>query len=584
MSKLMTIVDRLRRSPLAAEILAVAGLVGFWLWSIQPMFAEFYYAIYRGAGHHDAVGQMWNAWWIAEALRSSDHALLYCDVLNTPLGVRVLAHDVAFTHVALSAVLRDTLGPVGSVNAVFVASYLFGLLGTYTLLRRVHPGRLLCAVAAIIAVAFVMSVSPTYADLELSDLGWLAFALAAWLTLLRRSNGGWRVVTGLLIGVTAVAQMYYGLVVAVVLGIAALAAPLKVRPEPRPFQNVLLLSGTALGYGLAFAAAALLPSLLLHFSLGLVTPDSTFAAACAASGSTRGLIVGVVVVIFGAMAAMARDERTWFWWTAVTALLWLSLGPCIEIGSMRIPGPAFAMEMLVPLTWRFDSLARLSDATVLIAAVFVLVWDRRMRRTHALSTWVARLGLPATALGALLLAAPVMTASPWWPIPLERLHPPTAPVPRVPDAMMTVARDDRDFVVLDLTCGEDAHWSAYYQVAHGKPIAGIPLVPGALQVDDHPRAVLSRYQALYCDQPSGPPPLQWLEEQGVGYVIVHPSVTRILGADGQMAWDATFGGPITAQEEMVRVYRVLDQGDGPDAPTGSVPPSLARPDPADRHR
>ncbi len=554
---LMTIGDRLRRSPLAAEALAVGALVAFWLWSIQPMLAEFYYAIYRGAGHHHAVAQLWNAWWIAEALRSPDHAMLYCDALNTPVGVRVLAHDVAYTHVAASALLRGTLGPVGSINAVFVASYLFGLLGTYTLLRRVHPGRTLCAVAAGIAMAFVISVSPNYADLELSDLGWLAFTLAAWLTLLRRSTGFWRVVTGLLLGITAVAQMYYGLVAVVVIGLAAIVAPLKLRPEPRPFQNVLFLSGASLGYGLAFTAAALLPSLLLHGTLGLVSPDSTFAAACEASGAARGPIVVVAVLVLGAMAAMARGERPWFWWAAVTALLLLALGPCIEIGAgTRVPGPAFVMEMLVPLTWRFDSLAHLADAAMLVMAVFVLAWERRMRSAHSLSPWVRQAGLPAVALGALLVLGPVLTASPWWPAPAQRLHPPAAQVARVPDALMTVAQDERDIVVLDLTCGEETYWSAYYQVAHGKPIAGIPLVPGALQVDDHPRAVLSRYQALYCDQPTGPPPIEWLVEQGVGYVIVHPVVSMALGDEGLLAWDVAFDGPITAEEEMLRVYQV----------------------------
>jgi hypothetical protein len=548
------------------ELLGIGILVAFWLVTNSRVLSTFFYKVYNQSGHVDSLGQIWMSWWAQQAIYSDRYSILFCPLINTPIGSEVFTYDLAFMHVLTSGLLRPHLGPIGALNAVFVTGVALSLAGVYLLLRQFNRTRVLCAGLACLSVMYILCVNPDYSDLELNNMGFMTLTVALWIRLLRKGGKALIAATGLLLALTGLSQMYYGADVYLMLGLALLMAPLKLAPVTRNVKVVWVSTGAVIGIGLVLTLLPMIPSMQILSHINVVPPDYDLADCHEMADRSLKAWAVIPVLPLAVMAVVGRTRRLWFWVAAVAMFLLLALGPCLtfgdtSLGDTQVPAPFILLRKWLPFVWRLSFPLRFGRMAIVAMAIFFCVWELVIRKRYRYGART-QAAVVAGLLVAMHLLAPLAVNRTPGVAPDLNLRVDNALMPEVPAVLHTMAADGEDYAVLDVLCDEThPAWAAYYQVVHGKPIAGTPTQPAFLQDPQRPTSRLTRFQKDFCDEALySPPSIEWLQEQGVRYVMVYYLLTLELGPEWVASWDGAYGEPVFYNEGLPRIYAIPPAG------------------------
>ncbi len=562
----------------ARDALAVAGLLVVWAYKGLSIVATLHTRVYQGGDDVDSLGQFWMSWWASEAFYTPGRQLFFCPIINTPDGSSVFDANIAYLHVLASGLLRPQLGPQGAINVVFLAGVLCSLLGVYVLARQLTSSRLMAAGGAVLAELLIIEVNPEFSDLEMANYGVLALALTAWIRLLTRGGGGRVLLAGLLVGLTCVEQMYYGISLLLLLGMAVAVAPLGLHPGLGTPRQLVVRTVTATAVGLALALP-LMASSLLSLAHVQVVPDGGGMADLGARYEwlfANGVMVSnrswslLGLVPLAGLAAFDRRRQTWFWLAAMALMAFLATSFLWDIRyehGLAARSPWMGGERLVPFIWRLTFPRRFGRMAVLLLVALLVASDaglaRRLRPGR-----VARVGLSVgllvlgLAMGSMLVGRPPGVVPPLRPIEATEQ-------PAVPEFYRRLGRDATASPLLILGCQEHPNLDAYHQVFHGKPIAANPARGTSFGELEGMESPLAAIQRRFCEQ--DPPPLPYaheLRDQGVRYVVLYESELWVRG-DGFLDHVDGLYGRAVAVERGVRVYDLEPVGPGGRSGPGS---------------
>lgn len=547
------------------DALAVLWLIGFWLWKCSDVFRRFFDALYGVAAGIDGTGMVWMSWWAHQAFSSPDYALFYTPLLNYPVGAEVFTYDVAYLHILLAGLLHSWLGLIGSINFVFVVGVLSGLIGTYVLVRQVTPSRVLAAGMAMLPVMFGLFTDWDAADLAVVNYGFFALALAAWLAMTGSHGRKWVIPTGALIALTLVAQMYYGIALFVVLGVAMVLAALRVTPSDGPRFVVWRRTAAATAIGLALALPHVVISLGGIRPMGRAIVAAPLSEVCAPDWRF-GFWLAWLLVGLGVLAAIGLSRRMWFWFVACGAVLLLGIDkPCFHLGggdAWLIPGPAALLKNYVPYLWRMTFPARLLRIAMVLVPVFLAAWS-----TAVIGRWSLRRRPAAAVMGIALLlgalAVPILSGrldptQPWGRMVrtdgvVRALRPfPTTPGPDVPAVFEEIRDEAGDFAIFDLDCRRSSELSMFLQTVHERPIPGDFIRPHELP---EPSELTILQRDLCRDENTPLPEIDWWRQRQVKYALLHNDPGGEAGGDFLTRWETRFGSPVF-RDATLSLYKI----------------------------
>lgn len=552
-----------------AELEGIVFLLLVWLYFCRRILASLYDQLYVWAGI-DTIGELWMSWWAQKAIASPDLSLFHCSFLNFPLGTEAFTWDVAFLHMLLAGLLRGAVGAFGSLNLLFVLSLLFSMFGAYVLIRQFSDSRLFAVLLSILPLqASRGAYGPPFDDIGLANLGFLTLTCALWIRLLRQRNTKLVLATGLLVGLTFATQMYYGVSVGLLMGLAMIAALFKLGPESRPVRQIWLFTIPALIIGAVLSLPVLLEpaSFLADVSWFQKLPWFVRIKPGEMTGAPPlSSLWPLLPLAAVAWFSFRRQRQAWFWFVAAAFFFVLALGPHARLtasSTLLLPMPTILLKNLLPLMWRLSEPVRFGRMAVVAMVVLLALAERLLAERHDWG-WTKRLRAMAVLfwLGS-LLAPTFMLFSPHW---LPELTPimPTQP-PQTPAAYRQMAAEKDDYVVVDFSCTEDVEetkWHAFYQTVHGKPIVGLPLRPPSYAEGQKPSPLTIAQReldrALAAGTESVFPEAAWWRESKVGALALHKYCLDRMSPEVISAWDEQYGEPVFAGEN-VRLYRLLPQ-------------------------
>jgi hypothetical protein len=163
-------------------------------------------------GLEDAYQNVWNLWWMKEALARPTNPLI-TDRFFYPERPNLYYHTLSPINALLAAPVTALCGPIAGFNAVAFASCVLGALGMWRLAydrTRSHPAALLAGIVYAFS-PFHMAALIADGQLQIVALQWLPFYL---LFLLRTAEQGGRrniLLAGLCLILTAWTDWYYTL-------------------------------------------------------------------------------------------------------------------------------------------------------------------------------------------------------------------------------------------------------------------------------------------------------------------------------------------------------------------------------------
>jgi hypothetical protein len=163
-------------------------------------------------GLEDAYQNVWNLWWMKEALMQPTNPLI-TDRLFFPQHPNLYYHTLSPINTLLAVPVTALWGPIAGFNALAFASCVLGALGVWWLAydrTRAHPGALLAGIIYAFS-PFHMAALIQEGQLEIVALQWLPFYV---LFLLRAAERGGRrnvLLAGLFLTLNAWTNWYYTL-------------------------------------------------------------------------------------------------------------------------------------------------------------------------------------------------------------------------------------------------------------------------------------------------------------------------------------------------------------------------------------
>ena len=217
-------------------------------------------------GLEDAYQNVWNLWWMKEALARPTNPLI-TDRIFYPEQPNLYYHTLSPINALLAAPVTALWGPIAAFNAVALASCVLGALGMWWLAydrTRSHPAALLAGMVYGFS-PFHMAALLADGQLQIVALHWLPFYV---LFLLRAAEQGGRrnvLLAGLFLTLTAWTDWYYTLFL--LLFTAGYAGwRLLARASGWPARRALIARLAGIGGLFALGAAPLLIPMLIEAS------------------------------------------------------------------------------------------------------------------------------------------------------------------------------------------------------------------------------------------------------------------------------------------------------------------------------
>ena len=538
-------------------------LVLFWAWKTSDIWRSLtsrHYAIW--GVFFDTMNMVWMSWWTDVAVHGSEGVFETTHVNFPDGGATALSQSLAWSHVALAGILRGALGGLAAHNLLAVLGLGLSLVGVFLLLRHLSGERWLAAVLTLLVVTYGLCWGQTLPDLELVSFGYLPLAILAWWRYAEDGGRARLALAVLLVGWTGFVQMYYGLSLLILLGMAVLLSAFGRSPGRIPPRQLLVRTGQVLGAGTLLMVA--LHARDLVNVLRVEDPphwDQFFRFAW-----WRPLLLLAAVLAPVAVAARRRMPGAFFWGVALLPVAALSMGEFASLGAGRgdLTLPLNWVRWTVPLMYRITFCFRFVPPLLLaLAAVYVLLWregaaggSRRRAGVLVVALFWASAGfaplVPRFELGAAGealtdgdCAAPhpnsctlVQARVAWcaedaartpdlgrWT--LSQLAAPALPLatiamPPAPACVQWLTEQGGDAAVLEFAYQEPLAYSGYFQTFHQRPVVGFPLRYVEAKAQLSAPAALTQLQRAYRRmEPLTLPDAAELAAAGIGYVLVH---------------------------------------------------------------
>ena len=564
------------RKNLLFDASAVGALILFWMFLCHRLFANFSTHFFISPYDVDAVGHFWLSWWASKAVYSPDLSLFFCPYLNYPIGAETFTYHVAYIHIFLAGLFRPILGAAAAINLMYVWGVLLNLMGMYALVRQVSNSRIFCAAIAIIPTIYASALVEVI-DVEQVNLGYMMIALALWLAAMKSRNKLLLVACGIMVGVTCITQMYYGISLSVLIALAIAADKFGIGPFEQSAGPIV--RKTVIAY--ALAGAIVLPVMLPTIkTLSKISMYQSLAFLPENEESLE-LFMGpwnlVPILILGAMIwfAAKRDRVLWFWFIATCSFLFLAIGPYIAIGEQRIPMPFWLLRQTIPLFWRLSMPVRFGRIAVICLVIFFAIYHKRVIQRLTFAREIR----PIVFVGLFYLAtliAPLLVDG--TPSLLPQIRPVTAhEVRHPPEVFKSIGLLDDQSPIFDLHCEQDAEMGAYYQVFHEKPINGLPLVAQNLRkIFEYSEMTWLREAFCKAENASEVPPIPdaaWWEKRGVRFLALSTIYAERMGPEFLEQWENRVG--LTRHKyQFVYVYDLKKNEPLPPAEEPFVPPLI----------
>jgi hypothetical protein len=520
---------------------------------------------------YDAMHMHWMSWWTGRALTSPELVLFESPLIDFPAGGGTdLDNSLAAVHAMLAGLLRLGLGAPAAHNLVALAGLAAALVAAFLLLRRLAGHGLVAAGMAILALDLGLCWERTLPDLDLAQIGWLCFALWAWLRWADR--GRWRdlALATALTAFTAFTQMYYGLALLLILATASLLSLLGLGMPGIGAQALLRRTPPLLGLSLGLA-------LLLHMgnitsSLSMYDPSAAdrFAFTWWEAG-----LFPLLVAILALVAAKLGSRGALLWSLLALPLAVLAMGETVQLhDTATLSLPLQWLKTALPFLHRLSFCFRfVPSLTLCLAAALACLVPVVAARGAGLPGW-ARPWAPALPALALWLAATVMpiprmetgalteqggaeractqpypaacslverrAACPSQPSdaawtahkqglgwygpralsPLLPLH--AVAMPAAPFCAGWLAEQPAGSAILELSTAASSGYSGYLQTFHGQPVVSTPSRSFSGAVQEETLGELARWALAYrqggiADVPDG----AWLAHAGLGFVVLY---------------------------------------------------------------
>jgi hypothetical protein len=588
----------------------------FWAWKTSDIWRSLtsrHYAIW--GVFFDTMNMVWMSWWTDVAMHSSE-GLFETTYVNFPDGgATALSQSLAWTHVVLAGLLRGVVGGLAAHNLLAILGLGLSLTAVFLLLRHLSGERWMAALLTLLMVTYGLCWGQTLPDLELASFGYFGFALLAWLRYAEDGGRGRLILAAILVGWTGFVQMYYGLSLVTLLGMAALLSARGRAPGGVPARRFLVRTAQVLGAGAVLMAAFHARDLVNV--LRVDDPphwDQFFRFAW-----WRPLLL--LLAVLGPIAAATRWRMSgaFFWGIALLPVAVLSMGEFASLGAGRgdLALPLNWVRWTVPLMYRITFCFRFVPPLLLaLAMLYVMLWREAPRGpggwrtgllvvalfwcTAAFAPLVPRfeLGAAGEALSDADCAAPhpnsctlVQAQVAWcdagaarepglarWT--LSQVAAPALPLatvemPPAPACVQWLTGQGDDGAVLEFAYQEPLAYSGYFQTFHQRPVVGFPLryVEAAAQLSA-PGHLTELQRAYRRMEPVTLPRAEELSAEGIGYVLVHrdaipetchlgPGTSAPLDPDARAAAAPDFArayGAEVCRDRRLIVYRVSSGG------------------------
>ncbi len=438
-------------------------------------------------GLEDAYQNVWNLWWMKEALARPTNPLI-TDRFFYPERPNLYYHTLSPINMLLAAPITALWGPIAGFNAIAFASCVLGALGMWWLAydrTRSHAAALLAGIVYAFS-PFHMAALIADGQLQIVALHWLPFYV---LFLLRAAEQGGRhhvLLAGLFLVLTAWTDWYYTLFL--LLFTAGYAAwRLLARAPDWPARRTLVAHLAGIGALFALGAAPLLIPMLIEAA------RATYMNIYPADDPER-LVVDLLAFVLPARQHPWWGTAPWDWgvpidvnrrfylgavalglalfsglrcsaarrWGAIAlAAGVLALGPTLRVNgdSTGVPLP-YRLLASLPII-RLSRQPDRFDVLVTLALAMMVAYGTRALLDHNVRTPM-KSALLTSVLAALLsidyLAAPMITRDPVIP-------PFLAGLPHTDDGALL------EYPFHNLSPYRDAE-RMLFQTVHGRPISG----------------------------------------------------------------------------------------------------------------
>ena len=558
--------------PLLAYTLLTLGMT-------YPLIRRFPSAI-PGDGF-DGWQNLWNLWWMRQALLVEHRSPYFTDLLYHPTGVSLLFHTLNPFNGLVALPLQLAAGLYVAYNSIVLFSFVIGglgafLLARYTLRAAPAPAR---AWAPFLAGA-IYTFSPYHSahllgHMQLIALEWIPFyALYLCRGLDRAVTGPLRpravALPALFLVLVALCDWYY-LFYCVIF--SALVGVISLAQRRLTARAAALLAAIGILCGLALAPL-LVPMIIearrFDFMrppaeqayilsadlLAFVTPNEfhplwgravaeAIGSRFTSTVSEHTVFAGFTPLLLAIWGARRKGTGRGLWTLAALTFGILALGPALHVAGRQlpIPLPYAPLQRLIPFLDISRSISRF-DVMVMLALGMLAAWGLQALMCSARRPrWIAA--------GALALTLFEFLPAPY----------PMA-VPDTPPWYQSLAQEPGRFAVLNLPMNWDRPRYLLYQTVHGKP-----LTAGYISRDD-PRTLVERAPVLQALRHLGPDVIAQdltqigpsvLNFLGVRYVVLDayqmPGDRERLPTEHYAAAALAGAAPIY-RDERLTVYRV----------------------------
>ena len=447
-----------------------------------PLIRQFPTRLFGDTG--DGLQNLWNLWWVREALVNRGVLPWFTPLLHHPSGTSLAGHALSPLNGLIGILLQTVLHLEQSYNVIVLLGFIGGGLAAFWLAWDVTRSWFGALVAGYVYTFSQYHFAHAEGHLELLSMQWVPLFLLVWRRFLARGGVRRALASAFLLLLLLLCTPYF-LFQAVLAGGLMTAWRAWVRRDAffalrggRFRSTLVFLVATVATSGVLVLALLLVnrhdPLLCSHdpeaFSLDALAPfvpgghwrfhvlTEPYWARLPGNIHESSVYVGWSVIALALLGlGRRRRQRAMFFWLFFAVIAYLvALGPSLQIaGKTAWKGP---MPYDV-LTRAFPPL-RMSGVPVRLTGLLVLALS--VAAAGGVRTLISRRGLaPAIAL-AMLLAFALVECLPR-PMPATELT--------MPGYVRTLAgRAQSEGSVLDIA-DENEGFAMYYQTAHHKPLA-----------------------------------------------------------------------------------------------------------------
>jgi len=439
-------------------------------------------AVLWGSTAADALKQVWTLWHVAWSWTHGNGLGTATDLIRFPEGGVIW--PASPIEATLLGPITLALGAVWTYNALQAAHLVLAGAGYYALARQwsaTIPAAI--AVTPIFAISGGLICTIANGNIGASQAFWLPWTAVATLHALRNGRIGTTLLAGLLLGLSAISNIYIGISTGVVLlGLAWAESPAALaHGHRRRFASIvgigLLLAVPVLAYAGTLLASdqALItkpPNIVAHMRAleGAAAIESFFRP-----GVNRGLdptgqvgtfihasAFGWTAAVLGVWALIRGDRRAKrLGWVLFVGVL-MALGPRLKIGNalllienLSIPLPYALLNWIPPFDmlielWRFSIISQFALGLLILG--LLRTWSRRNVVLVGALLWAEALWLTPG-------------SGPWSTAPLQDR------------AIAELFQGKAPGPVLHFPLRQST-WPLYYQTLHHQPIANTPEMAG----------------------------------------------------------------------------------------------------------